>query len=570
MDRRGDRVWLLTSTLSALAVLGPLLRPGDLLWRDAVFAPHPVLSLRLLGLTSETPRAVPSDAVVALLSHLLPAQIVGKSLIFAVLVLAGFGTARLVGRGVLSGSSAAIASVWNPYVAERLAMGQWALLVGYAALPWVLAGLAGWWGGHRTRRAFLGPLALGALGGAAGLVVLVVGVVGAGAARLLIGPVAHARRRVMFILTAVACCAVPWAVPALDRDGTRSDASGFSAFLPRTDLPFGRVASVLSGGGIWNAEAVPTGRDSMGGGLIVLLLLAVCLAGVVRGIQNRATRTHTLMALGAGILGLVVVLISSVPAVAPILASLPGGGLFRDGVRQSGPWVILLACGFGHAVDALPHSGNAMAVRWAAALLPVAAIPGMALALFGAISPATYPTSAGLVVSALNREEGPGSAIVLPYAAYRRYGWNGDQASLTPWSRMVNRPVLSSADLIVVTRTGTIEVAGEDPVAAAVGRALTTPKPASKLSQLGVGWVIIDDSAARPPQGATRVAGDSTISLWRLAAPLGSAVADPSDVPSALLVVSADAVAAFALAAGLILPAKRRPTRSASTTPTMR
>ena len=32
---------------------------------------------------------------------------------------------------------------WNPYVAERLIIGQWALLIGYAGLPWVLrAGLA--------------------------------------------------------------------------------------------------------------------------------------------------------------------------------------------------------------------------------------------------------------------------------------------------------------------------------------------------------------------------------------------------------------------------------------------
>ena len=27
---------------------------------------------------------------------------------------------------------------WNPYLAERLVMGQWAMLLGYAGLPWVL------------------------------------------------------------------------------------------------------------------------------------------------------------------------------------------------------------------------------------------------------------------------------------------------------------------------------------------------------------------------------------------------------------------------------------------------
>ena len=38
--------------------------------------------------------------------------------------------------------AAAGVTVWNPFVVERLALGQWALLTSYAALPWLLRALA--------------------------------------------------------------------------------------------------------------------------------------------------------------------------------------------------------------------------------------------------------------------------------------------------------------------------------------------------------------------------------------------------------------------------------------------
>src|SRR5262249_58781736 len=54
---------------------------------------------------------------------------------------------------------------WNPFVAERLLIGQWALLLGYAGLPWALraaiAGpLASWRGAGRLGLALL-PAAVG-------------------------------------------------------------------------------------------------------------------------------------------------------------------------------------------------------------------------------------------------------------------------------------------------------------------------------------------------------------------------------------------------------------------------
>src|SRR5580693_9385523 len=88
---------------------------------------------------SASPCAVPSDLVVAAASRVLPADILQKVILLAIFVLACSGAAALLTREPLLARLAAGAFyAWNPYVAERLIIGHWALLLGYAALPWVL------------------------------------------------------------------------------------------------------------------------------------------------------------------------------------------------------------------------------------------------------------------------------------------------------------------------------------------------------------------------------------------------------------------------------------------------
>ena len=52
----------------ALVVTGPALGPGFVLLRDMVFVPRQDLDLDALGLSGGLPRAVPVDAVTALLT----------------------------------------------------------------------------------------------------------------------------------------------------------------------------------------------------------------------------------------------------------------------------------------------------------------------------------------------------------------------------------------------------------------------------------------------------------------------------------------------------------------------
>src|SRR3984957_19062225 len=138
----------LAGLLLGLLALGPALGRGFVLSYDMVFVPGPPFSSALLGLSGGPARPVPSDAVVAVAARLIPADILQKLILLAIFVLACSGAAALLAdcwrarRGTPPPLPACLAAgvfySWNPYLAERLVMGQWALLLGYAGLPWVL------------------------------------------------------------------------------------------------------------------------------------------------------------------------------------------------------------------------------------------------------------------------------------------------------------------------------------------------------------------------------------------------------------------------------------------------
>lgn len=511
------RVALVAAVASALVVLGPALRPGYVLVGDMVFVPRLRLSADLVGLSSATPRAVPSDAVVALLSVVLPGQVVQKLVLFAVLVAAGVGAGLVVRMGAVGTAAAAAAAVWNPYVAERLGAGQWAVLVGYAALPWVLRGSVEWgalWRGDRSTiwRANLGimgsrqwlrvavPMVLGSLGGAPAwfLVVLVA----------LVGWAVGARARVLsrggwFLGALLLLMALPWAVPALIRPGGTVPSASGAVFAPRADTPFGLLVSLLTGGGIWNSDVVPAARDTVPGAVAGCAVLAIGVAGLVV-----ARRRVALAAALAGVLGLALALLVALPGVGDALAGWPATALLRDGARQVGPWVVAVSVGVGVAVDAVARRRGVLRVvggigpAVALALLPVATSASMGWGLAGRLTPVDYPRDYEQVAALVARPPSTGAVVVVPFEAYRRSAWNRDRPALDPLPRWLPAVTVASSDLVVRRATGmVVRVPGEDQFAAAVKSALGSTRPAAALARLGVRWVVVDQPGVAAPAG---------------------------------------------------------------------
>ncbi|RYJ05091.1 MAG: hypothetical protein EON52_13390, partial [Actinomycetales bacterium] len=248
------------SAALALLVGVPWFRGGYVLSYDMVWVPRLELTRSdVWGLGTALPRAVPSDAVVALLGAAVDPQVVQRVVLLGALVLAATGGARLVREvGLPAQLAAATFALWNPFVAERLVLGQWPLIVAYGALFWLVVGL-------REDRRAVSTLALAAtaLSPATGLMGVVVAVV---VGRRTVGPV---------VLGAI--LNAPWIAAALlNRDALAPDAGAVRSFAVQPEGPFGRVGSVLGLGGIWNRDVVPDSR-----GLVLVAVIGIVLWAVM-------------------------------------------------------------------------------------------------------------------------------------------------------------------------------------------------------------------------------------------------------------------------------------------------
>lgn len=542
--------------LLTLLITAPLLAPGYVVGYDLVFVPDLTLRLDLFGVTTALPRAVPSDVVVALLDEVAGGQLLNKSVLVAALLLAGLGMTALWRElrlgGPLAGCAAVTLYLWNPFVAERLSLGAWALLLGYAALPWLVRSAlrvrrGEGWAGFLVATA---GCALTASGGITGLLV---------AAVILLWP---GRGKVWPLAGAVLLNA-PWLVAGLARSSSAtSDPASVTAFAARDEGYGGVVPTLLTLGGVWNADVVPASRGDLVPVVLGFTMLAVSVVGVVLWWR----RDHLAMALvvaavavvGVGLAGVV-----SPDAFAWVVAEVPGAGLFRDGQRYLGPLALLEAVGFGAAVAALL---GVVRLRWVvgatAVLMPIAALPGLAAG--GGLHVSQYPGDWEQARQALAAETRPGAFIPWPFESYRAPTWNGRRPVLDPMPRYFSRPAVVPDELIV----GGHRLAGEDPRAAAVATALraavrTKADPTPVLLNHGVGWLVVDREAGGPsPQqlipSLTEEFSGSTVTIYRLDGNPAPQGIRPWTVVAVLAAWAAAAVVLAAAVARLLLPRRNR------------
>lgn len=539
---------LLTVVLTLL-ITAPLLAPGFVLGYDLVFVPDLTLRPDLFGVTTALPRAVPSDVLVALLDDVTGGQLLNKSVLLAAPLLAGLGMTALWRElrlgGPLAASAAVALYIWNPFVAERFRLGAWALLLGYAALPWLVRSAlrvrrdAGWAG---LLLAGAG-CALTASGGITGLVVAALILLWPGQEKLRSGRI--------WPLGCLVLLNGPWLVAGLIRtSAATTDPASVTVFAARDEGYGGVLPTLLTLGGIWNADVVPADRGEVLPLVLAFVMLAVAVIGVVRWWRQdhiaAALVVAAALALVVGMAGVVVP-----DALAWLVANVPGAGLFRDGQRYLGPLVLLQAVGFGAAIGALLSVARlAWVVGVTAVLVPIAALP--ALAVGGGLRVSEYPADWEQARQVLGSDSRPGAFIPWPFETYRAPAWNGKQPVLDPMPRYFTRPSVAPDELVVAGR----RLAGEDPRAAAVATALraaatTGADPTPVLLNHGIGWLVVDRQAGGQsprqliPQLSERFAGP-TVTVYRLNG-------TPARQPSRPWAVAAVMAAWFAAAAVLVV-----------------
>jgi hypothetical protein len=545
--------------LSAAAQLAPLFGSGYLLVRDMVFVPHLPLSGAVLG-RDGVPRAVPSDLVVSLASHVVPGWIVQRVVLVGILVVAGWGAARLLpGDSRVGAAAAAAAYTWNPYVSERLLMGHWALLIGYAVMPHAAVAVMRLRrdGGSGSIAALVGWLGVAAIGGAAAQLLSALVAVPCA----LVGPAARRTATTVLTVGALVIFALPWLVPALLQPTTPpADHVGARSFAVRPDTPFGTLGSVLSLGGIWNAAAVPPGRDSLAVGLAALLVTAVAVGFLVATRQ----RLRALPGLVTGsVLGLALALWGWVPgarrALSWVVADVPGGGLLRDGQKFLAPLAVLLSLGIGVAAAELARRGRRVQVAVVTAA-PVALLPGAAYGASGALTPVHWPAEWASTASAVDALP-PGPVLDLPWSTYRVYPWDHDRPLLDPSSRWFDRRIVHDDTL----RVGSLVTPGEDPMARRIAGIVTGGGPlTAALATRGYAGAVVDTTTPTGTQDVRRFPGARVVARHGRLVVIAVASSHRADVARAPLVpiLAGDSAAASALvAAGLTISRRRRSTR---------
>lgn len=510
--------------LAAVLQLGPVVGHGYVLLRDLEFVPHLPLTAQLLGVDT-VPRAVPSDLVVALLSRVIPADAVEDIVLVTVVALGAWGAGRLLRPSVPGAAAAALLYGWNPYLTEHLLLGQWAVLMGYAALPWVAAAALAVRRGESgsARRLFLWS-AFAAVGGASAelLAVLV-------ALPLVAWPGGvHPARSVSTAVGGFVVLALPWALPALSRPGAAPpDRVGVQLFAARPDTPLGTVGSLLTLGGVWNGDAVPPGRDVLLVSLIALAVTLVALWGVVR--LQRQWEPAAVRALGvAGALGLLLALWGAIPGARSGLAWLTARSealdLLRDGQRSLAPFVLLVAVGWGWAVHELVARR-----RRALALLAVPALllPAAAWGADGALGAVGWPRD-WTIVTAASRQLPPGPVLVLPWGAERSYSWNSLRPLIDPTARWLPARVVGDTRNFVDGRN----TPQEDPLAEQVQPAVSGGGPlVPKLEALGYRGVLVQLNQPGAAAAIGRLAGATVVRKTPTLALYGVPAGRPARIP---------------------------------------
>ncbi|MCG5443415.1 hypothetical protein NIE79_001219 [Micromonospora sp. NIE79] len=561
-----------TLSLYALAaavtvvVLAPLAAPGYALLYDMVFVPRQPLTWDLVAPAQSLPRAVPMDALVSLVTQVVPGWLVQRLALAGAVFLAAVGAGRLVPtdrRAVRL--FAALAYAWTPYLAERLLIGQWGLLLAYAALPWLVRAALDLRAGRDGALARVvlaaAPAAITPTGGLIALgTVLVLASDRMRAPRsLLVSQRMHPHRSRQ-ALAAVGVLNAPWVVAALVTGaGGSSDPAGVAAFAARSENWAGPLVALAGTGGIWSAQATPSSRAGplVPLATVVLLLLAGVGAGLLRRRLPPGVAARLAVLAGTGcLLAAFGLLPGGDAALRWAVVHLPGAGLLRDGQKFLAPYALLLvvcaALGAERLVARIDRE-VAGVVLVGLLFLPVAVLPDLAFGGVGRLRPVSYPAEWQRVAEHI--EEEPGEILALPLSAYRAYPWNPGRVVLDPAPRYLPGTVLTDDTL----RVGDVAVAGENPRVREMRQALAEGRP---VWTTGVRWVLVQHevSGEVDPQvlgGLVRVHDGPFLTLYRNPATVRES---GGSGPARLAVVAALSVALLVVIAAAVSALHRRAT----------
>lgn len=443
----------------AVLILGPLLAPGFVLTMDLVFAPH----IPWPGFVDNT---FALYAALHVVNSVIPADVLEKSLLAAALLLSSIGMHRLMSyllaRPVLGISYAAgVFYMINPFVYTRLISGQFAVLLGYALLPWCVQSLLGLlrrpdWRQMVRVSAWVVAISIVSIH-VFGMLVIVLGTL------LAIRVWQNRRNRgylkkaaQLVLASGIVVCIVSsyWLVPALSGKGTIAasvkgfDATERSAYATVDTNGNSRVLAVLGLQGFWAdtsglyvlpVDAVNAWR------LWQLTLWVLLIYGAVVSLRRQKA-----IAVYLGSLGCVAVVLALGFLNDWLAQWLP----FFAGFREPQKFVVLLAFADSYFLGMAMFGLLEQCRRWRwLRTVPVVMVclliglytPTMFWGLYDQLTPRQYPADWYATNDLLDADPASGEVLFLPWHLYMNFRFAG-RIIASPAQKFFDRPTIVSND----------------------------------------------------------------------------------------------------------------------------
>ena len=494
---------ILFYTVLVLAVMLPLLVPGFILTLDMVFVPHPPLP-------DDITSSYLFHAALHFLSYIVPGDVLQKALLFGILLLAGIGTHKLVKNlqaqtvPPVVGWGAYFAGVFymvNPFVYGRFMAGQYAVLLGYALLPFFFLALLKFLA--QPTRAGITILT----GCALAISIVSIHTLGLLAIVVLVASSAalwRRRQEKRYILDVIklgvsGCIGLIllsgyWLVPTLL--GTNSIAESVDSFSVIDRQAFatdGGLLNVLALQGFWvEAQGLFTlpGEPLPLSGVWQLLLFAIIATGVVSLWRQQRALAVTLGVVG----GVAVVLAVGGPLNQLLTTFVP---LFA-GYREPHKFIALLALAYAvfaaFGVTAIiskirPRSWG----RYCGAILPTLPIlvtPTMLWGFNGQLKSVQYPADWYVINARLSHVQKKEKVLFLPWHLYMKFDFNG-RIVANPASKFFDATIVGSNDpefAGLVPRSDPTQTGLSDEI---LPRAKAGTHMGATLERLGIHYVLL-------------------------------------------------------------------------------
>lgn len=493
--------------LLALSIMLPMLWPGFILTLDMAFTPE-------LRMPEQISSSYLFHAALHYLNVVLPADVVQKIMLFGILLMSGLGAYLLVRFIQTSKNKPGEFAVWgaylagafymaNPFTYSRFMAGQYAVLLGYALLPFFA----------RAILRFLAVPTLGRSFAASGwaIAIGIVSVHTLGLAAILAGVsfifYAWQRRQNREVMAATVIYGIIglttfiiasgyWLFPLLN--GSSNQGQAVAQFNPSDEMAFatvggdlvGKLGNILQLQGFW-AEGqglylLP--QDQLPGWALAILAFWILVGAGLHWLW-REHSTMAVMFAGAGL--------------AAIILAITGVGDFSAlaGFREPHKFVGLLA--LAYAVFAGVGAANILA--WAKGrgevllalagvpilVLPILLTPTMFWGFSGQLSPRHYPADWFGINQKLNQDESNFRVLSLPWHLYMRYRFSG-RVIVNPSDKFFDKPTVTSNELEFKNASPTFPDEDKERLSDQIlPPAPNNPRFGEELAELGIKYVLL-------------------------------------------------------------------------------